>query len=468
MAQGCVLVVDDDSTVCDVVCGILENVGFQTVMEEDGERALHLAENNPIDVAILDLHLASLSGIDIGRRLRLIDPDIEIILLTGDLSLEPSLEAHHERFSDYLTKPIQAVELIQSVNRTLARRRLVLEKKNLISRLQNERDDLKRKLVETEATADANLLKTARFIGESKSLIPLRRIIVDVAPTDVTVLIRGESGTGKDIVAQLIHELSGKERKGNFIKINCPAIPETLLESEMFGHEAGSFTGADRQKPGRFELAAGGTVFLDEIGDLPLNSQAKLLQVIEHKQFTRVGGTKTIKVNARFVAATNAPLEELIGSGKFRADLFYRLNHFSVHIPPLRERREDIPLLAQHFLSEHSNHKPNLTLQPNTIEKLCEYDWPGNVRELKYIIDRFMVTGDEEQILVSLSHSSKSSPSSVQPNQIDQVEAKLIQSALIQERWNQRRAAMRLGVSYSALRRRIEKYGLKTKGSGAR
>jgi transcriptional regulator with PAS, ATPase and Fis domain len=179
----------------------------------------------------------------------------------------------------------------------------------------------------------------------------LRKLIVNVAPSDATILLRGESGTGKDIVARIIHNVSGRSKLGDFVKINCPAIPETLLESEMFGHEAGSFTGAERRKPGRFEIAAGGTVFLDEIGDLPLSSQAKLLQVIEHKEFTRVGGTKTMRIDARIIAATNAPLEEMIAAGRFRADLFHRLNQFSINLPPLRDRISDIPQLVRRFLA---------------------------------------------------------------------------------------------------------------------
>jgi len=464
--QSCrVLVVDDEPAVREIVSTILERSDFEVVAAADGESALDVAKQMEFAAAVVDLNLPGISGIETSKGLKRLAPDTEIIMLTGAPTLESSLEAHHEGFFDYLCKPVRAGILLRVVQQAVERRGLAIENRELIRCLEDERNGLQEKVRETEALLGENLSLTAAFVGESREVKPIRQLILDVAPADVTVLIRGESGTGKEIAARLIHEISGRKQRGDFIKINCPAIPEALLESEMFGHEAGAFTGADRRKPGRIELAAGGTVFLDEIGDLPLSSQAKLLQVIEHKQFNRVGGTKTLHINARIIAATNAPLEELIAEGKFRADLFYRLNQFVIHLPPLRERAEDIPLLVDHFLSHNEHKKVNYGLSPKVLSQLVRYDWPGNVRELKFFVDRYVITGDERQILDSLPLPNENRKTTVPPttNKIDETEARLIQAALVGERWNQRRTAERLGISYSALRRRIDKHGLKGK-----
>jgi transcriptional regulator with GAF, ATPase, and Fis domain len=306
------------------------------------------------------------------------------------------------------------------------------------------------------------------LVGESQAIALVRQQIAEVTPTNMTVLIRGESGTGKGVVAKMIHESSARGSQGALVKINCPAIPETLLESELFGHEAGAFTDAKGRKPGRFELAHGGSVFLDEIGEIPPNIQVKLLQVIEHKEFQRIGGSSTIHVDARILAATNASLEQMIAAGQFRADLFYRLNEYCIHLPPLRERVEDIPLLVQHFLNLYGEEfgRSGLSLSSELMALLMRAPWYGNVRELESVIRRYALTGREESIraLLCPGAGERRSGGGVERETLRQSEIQAIMSALTEARWNQRRAAATLGISYSALRRRIEKYGLKVSG----
>jgi two-component system NtrC family response regulator len=277
----------------------------------------------------------------------------------------------------------------------------------------------------------------------------------------MTVLIAGESGTGKEVVARAIHSMSRRSQKGSLIKINCPAVPELLLESELFGHEAGAFTGAVERKPGRLELAVGGTAFLDEIGEMPLVVQAKLLQVLEHKQFTRLGGTDTLSVDVRFVAATNTPLLEQINAKKFRKDLYFRLNQYVIHIPPLRERVEDIPVLVDHFLSKYAPmySREKLSVSESTMAGLIRYSWPGNVRELESVIQCYALTGREEAIQEKLAgHPGNEAPQL--PGTYRQCEKQLILSTLVEVKWNRRRAAEILGMSYNTLRRRFAAYCL--------
>ena len=272
-------------------------------------------------------------------------------------------------------------------------------------------------------------------------------------------MIRGESGTGKDVVANLIHEWSGRAATGKCIKINCPAISETLLESEMFGHERGAFTGAHRDKPGRIEFADDGTVFLDEIGTISLAFQAKLLQVIEQKTFVRVGGNKTLTVNARFIAATNAHLETMINKGLFRPDLLYRLAQYTIFISPLRERREDIPLLVNHYMQYYlTKYERTMQAVPHEImDMLAAYDWPGNVRELQSVVNRVVISGKFD-VLQEHIHMADNSVKPEKSKKIHDTEVKLILSILNETKWNRRRAAELLGISYSTLRRKIEKY----------
>lgn len=456
-----ILVVENEPSVCDEITTVLGGAGFSTKVVHDGESALEAVRNPVFEVAIMDLGLPGMSGIETSLELKRTTPTLEIILLSDLQTLEASHETQNRPFFDFLFKPIRPEILVNVVQQAIERRNLALENGKLISQIESGFMGQDKKTAREDELPNDSCFSTAIFVGESRDVLPIKQMVLHVAPTDVTVLVRGESGTGKEVIARLIHDLSGRNRTGDFVKINCPSIPDTLLESELFGHEAGAFTGASRKKPGRIEIAGNGTIFLDEIGDLSLSSQAKLLQILESKEYNRVGGTDLFKINARIIAATNAPLESMIATGRFRSDLFFRLNQFVIHLPPLRERTEDIPLLVDYFLSRCENKKVNGGISPSVLSKLVRYDWPGNVRELKSLVDRYVITGDECQILDLLHMNTDDSGAISSVNKIGEAEAELIQSVLIEERWNQRRAAQRLGIGYSALRRRIGKYKLK-------
>ncbi len=300
------------------------------------------------------------------------------------------------------------------------------------------------------------------LVGKSEQIKQIRHFVAQVAPSDMTVLILGESGTGKDVVAKLIHESSGRDPKA-WVKINCPAIPETLLESELFGYESGAFTGAQGRKPGQFELASGGTVFLDEIGDIPLALQGKLLQVIEQKSFTRIGGSKAIEVDVRIIAATNAPIEKMVVEGRFRPDIFYRLNEYPIEMPPLRHRIADIPLLVQHFLDLYGTRydHPDLKISRDSLSFFVQYPWPGNVRELESVIRRISLDANEKSVLKALkAPGNVKNTSHPVAEAVRDTEVQAIIGALSDTGWNRRKAAETLGISYSSLRRRISKYHL--------
>jgi len=301
----------------------------------------------------------------------------------------------------------------------------------------------------------------AALVGQSRTILEIREMIRQAAPTDMTILVVGESGTGKEIVSRLIHEMSPRA-ENSFVKVNCPAIPESLFESELFGYEAGAFTGAQKRKLGRMELAASGTVFLDEIGEISPMMQAKLLQVIEQKQFCRLGGNQTVHVNARLIAATNAPLARMIQLGQFRSDLYFRLNQYVIHLPALRERTEDIPLLVDHFLNKYALafEKPRQRLSADTTALLMGCPWRGNVRELESVIRSYSLTGREEAVVEAAREQTQDTPSESREKRIRQVERSAILSTLVQVRWNRRRAAEILGMSYNTLRRRIAQYKL--------
>lgn len=479
-----VLVVDDEVSVRDALVEILRSHGFNASSATDGEGAADMVRHGQFEAALVDLVMPGLSGMDTLRRLKELSPDLEVIILTGQPTLESTIQAVREHVSDYLCKPVDMFTLVNSVSRAVERRRLILQNRELVHQLQVERGRLQREFSAAKRALERRLSQSPMFVGESEAIGQVRRFIAEVAPSDMTVLIRGESGTGKDVVANLIHESSGREGTGAFVKINCPAIPETLLESELFGHEAGAFTGAERRKPGRFELAVGGTLFLDEIGEIPPSLQVKLLQVIEHKQFTRLGGKENISVDARILAATNAPLERMIGRGQFRSDLFYRLNEYSIFLPPLRQRTEDIPILVNHFLREYGEKytREDLRVSPETMAMLVRYPWPGNVRELRAVIKFYAFTGREDSIRESLRQAGavpvESEPPSPPPvaapgpapaehnnksARLIESEMRTIMAALLETKWNQREAAKVLGISYSSLRRRIAKYDLKNK-----
>ena len=463
--NGSILVVDDEDSIRKLVVEYLDRDGFSADSASGGEKAIELIKKKEYDAAIVDLHMPGMSGMEVIQEIKSIHPSTEIIILTGQATVNSAIEAVRNQVFDYIMKPASMDELSRRVHNAVERKKLILQNKELLRQLEAERNGLKKEVTAAKQALEQHLLISQTLIGESPEIVNIRKMVAEVAPTDMNVLIRGESGTGKDVVARLIHDWSGRTDTGHFVKINCPSISESLLESEIFGHEKGAFTGAVRSKPGRFEFAAGGTVFLDEIGTISPGIQAKLLQVIEHKQFTRVGGNETIEVDTRFIAATNAALEKMITSGEFRSDLFYRLKQFTLNLPALRERTEDIPLLAQHFLDHYCSkyEHMNLTIPPEMMSRLIEYDWPGNVRELKAVIGRFALKGDVDALADSIKteNSEKEDNSSSTKGRLKDNEVRSIISALTETNWNQRKAAKILGISYSTLRRKISKYAIK-------
>jgi DNA-binding NtrC family response regulator len=382
--------------------------------------------------------------------------------LGGYPSLDSSIDAIHHHVFDYILKPSDRQTLVRAVAHAAERRRLVIENRELMRRLEIERDRLREEIISAKRVIERRLKESKSLLGNSETIRRVRYLVAQVAPSDLTVLILGETGTGKEVVARMIHESSGRD-VNVFLKVNCPAIPETLLESELFGHEPGAFTGAETRKPGRFELAAGGTIFLDEIADLPIKLQAKLLQVIEHKRFTRLGGTETIKADVRIIAATNKPITSLVSKGGFRADLFYRLDEYAIDMPPLRNRREDIPLLANHFCKIYGEryNRPNIKISDKTLSLLVRHHWPGNVRELETFAKRFALDGDENALRESLDINSGSRPQFAEVTEaVRNTEVGAILTALTETKWNRKKAAQLLKISYSSLRRRIAKYDL--------
>lgn len=603
MTTGAVLLVDDELSVRKSAAAVLTRLNLSVDTAPDGATAIKLARQQEYDVAVVDLTMPGLSGMDTVKRLKTISSDMEIIILTGQATLDTALDALHEHVFDFLCKPEGMRVLGRRVEQAIEHRRLIRHNRELVQNLEVERDRLWKELSAAQKTGSApqeshsflqtvidaipeltividhdyrvvlanrsarelvgedpvaqgmkchqlthrsdvpcngasvpcplkkviaakmpQVLEHKRYddkghgllievraapvfdkageviqiiescrditehvrlqqevsaakralehqlsdsgllVGESVAIRGVRRLIAEVAPTDMTVLIRGDSGTGKNVVARLLHELSGRKDIGAYVNVNCPAISEGLLESEMFGHEKGAFTGALKRKPGRFELAARGTILLDEIGLIPNSVQAKLLQVIDHKEFMRVGGSDTIHVDARILAATNSPLEEMVRDGRFRSDFFYRLNQFPIHLCPLRERREDIPLLVSHFLRSAGalpGRRPRI-VSPEMLSRLVKYDWPGNVRELKTCIERFVLTGEPD--VPGLAGKRFTGPAAAADSSsigLEAFEVQAIMTALTETRWNQRKAAKLLGIGYGALRHRISKHNLK-------
>ena len=464
-----ILIVDDEPEIRRTVSMSLSSSGFNVVSCPDGLQALDLVNELQCTVAIVDLFLPGISGMETARKIRSINSDTEIIILTGDATPESALDGPHEYVFEFLKKPLELPLLLQTVERA---QRVYLNRKQeqaLLSSLTKERETLRKEIEALEERLARKGRAPAFLLGDSRKIRQVRDQISVVAPSRMTVLIRGESGTGKEIVAQSLHRKSGRGTNQRLVKVNCPALPESLLESELFGYERGAFTSAVNAKPGRFEIAEGGTIFLDEIGAISVAAQSKLLQVIEHKVFTRIGGTEPIAVDARVLAATNSPLENMISTGEFREDLFYRLERYTITLPPLRERIEDVPILVDHFLSRYGPRyeRPDLSLSEEFISRLKCYHWPGNVRELEAMLERYALTGDvasieeqlHEKLTTSIHSVSATRPGPSEPSNGNS-EAEVIRSALAEARWNRRRAARLLGMTYGTLRRRIAKYNL--------
>ncbi|MCU0255674.1 MAG: sigma-54 dependent transcriptional regulator [Vicinamibacterales bacterium] len=379
--KGSILVVDDEEIMREVLETLLGREGYAVRLAASGQEGLDLARSQSFDAAVVDVMMPGIDGIATLQELKRIDEELPVIMITAFASVETAITAMKLGAFDYITKPFKNDEVLVVLKNAVERRQLVVENRALKQNLQ------------------ARYHKFANIIGKSPKMRQVFDLIIQAAPSRSTVLVHGESGTGKELVARALHTNSPRADKP-FITVNSGSLPPDLLESNLFGHVKGAFTGAVYPKKGLFELADKGSIFFDEIGNVPLETQAKLLRVIQEREFMRLGGVETIRVDVRIIAATNVDLRKMMEEGRFREDLYYRLHVIAVALPPLRERREDVPLLSQHFLQKYGeeNNKTGLDLTPEALDLLVEYDWPGNVRELENVIERLVVTGKHEQV----------------------------------------------------------------------
>ena len=442
-AKANILIVDDEAVVRDSLGKWFSEEGYSVETASTAREALLKLPAERWDLALLDIKMPGMDGLELERKIREVHPEIIIIIMTGYASVETAVQALKDGAYDYITKPFDPDDLSHVIRKALEHHRM-----------RQENLKMRESLDEIQAVD---------LVGQSPPMQKVWELIRTVAPTETTVLITGESGTGKELVARAIHTLSPR-RYMPLVVIHCGALTETLLESELFGHEKGAFTGAQYRKKGKFEVAEGGTVFLDEISDISLKTQTDLLRVMQEKEITRVGGTQTIKVDFRAVAATNKDLDAAVKEGSFRPDLFYRLNVFEIRLPSLRERREDIPLLADHFLRKFSRamNKRFTCISKAAVELLMSYEWPGNVRELENAIERAMVIGREPEIQPSdfpLQVSAATQPPA--GNTLEDVERAHILRVLEGCNWNQSMAARILKIDRVTLYNKIKKYGFK-------
>ena len=450
-----ILVIDDESLIRFSIQEALQLEGYQVSVAAQAQEGLSLMGQEEFDIIITDLRMPGLSGIDVIKKAKEMSYPAEIIMITAYGTIESAVEAIKMGAYDYVTKPFEMDELLMLVNRIEEYKRL--QKENIILR-----DKL------------SSIQKSHEIIGKSKAIQEVFDLIETVAETDSTVLIQGASGVGKELVALNIHSKSKRSDKP-FIKVSCPAITETLLESELFGHEKGAFTGAYRQRKGRFELASSGTIFLDEIGELPLSLQAKLLRILQDKECERVGGNLTIKVDVRIICATKKDLPVEVEGGRFREDLFYRLKVFPIHVPTLQERREDIPLLLEHYIKTYSSQlgKDIKSISLHTNHALFNYPFPGNVRELENIVERAVILCDGEEILPEhLPEEALNSDKRAHANQdnsqadgtlaemLNEYEKKCIQKTLNMFDGNKSNTAQALGISRKNLWEKVKKHNL--------
>ncbi|MDI6783291.1 MAG: sigma-54 dependent transcriptional regulator [bacterium] len=445
-----ILVVDDDPGSLSAMTEALERVGYELYPARSGAEAFQLLNSNQVDLVLTDLKMPTIDGMEILTAARRIDPNIGVIIITGYGSIENAVEAMKSGATHYLTKPINIEELQLVVKNALEKQKLIAE--NI---------QLKKKIEQKYGFEN--------IIANSKPMHEIIETIKQIAPTRANVLITGESGTGKELIANAIHFHSTRANEP-LIKLHCAALAEGVLESELFGHEKGAFTGAIRNRKGMFELADNGTLFLDEVSEIPLSTQVKLLRVIEEQEFMRVGGIKSIKVDVRIIAATNKDLKQAVADGKFRDDLFFRLNVVGIHIPPLRERQEDIPIMVTRFFAEvaKENNKPVPTISQEAIPALARYDWPGNVRELRNVIESVLVTLRSDTIQISdlPTYISKlPAPTGQQAElpvglSMEEVEKEMIHRTLSRVNGNRTKAATILKIGLRTLHRKIKQYGL--------
>ena len=466
-----ILIVDDDKSIRYSLKRMMEEK-YSILTAQNGEEALDRVKESSPDLIIMDIKMPGRNGIDVLKEIKSIDPKSLVIIMTAYGTTDTAIEAMKYGAFDYILKPFPIPQMKGLVEKALSLRRMMKEEV-------------------TYAPLAASGGEEERIIGSSPKMQEIYKIVGQIAPSDVTVLLRGESGTGKELFARAIYQHSARSNLP-FLPVNCAAIPDTLLESELFGHEKGAFTGASSRRIGKLEQSQRGTIFLDEIGDMTLSTQAKLLRVLQEKSFERLGGMETIKVDIRLIVATNKNLEEAISNGKFREDLYYRLNVVSITIPPMRERKEDIPDLASYFLKKFNRElkKGIVGITPSAMEKITSYGWPGNVRQLENVLKRAMVLCQGEWILEDqllfekgwekreaeealskknvedlldalFEEFSKTLASSQDLDMISNLERGLILRALQKTKGNQLKAAMLLGIHRSTLRGKMERYNIK-------
>ncbi len=451
--ENTILVVDDDQAHRTMLRTLLSGWGYKIVEADDGQVAIEKVYEQAFDMILMDIRMLKVSGLEALDGIKTYNPAIPIIIMTAYSSVETAVEALKKGAYDYLTKPLDFDELRLAMERAMDHSQLK-EKNRLLRETLGSHFDIQ------------------NIIGRSTAMVKLLETVAQVAPSEATVLITGDSGTGKELIAGAIH-FNSPRKEGSFVKVNCAAITETLLESELFGHEKGAFTGAHRLKEGRFRQADGGSLFLDEVSEMSLGMQVKLLRALQEREITRVGGEEVIKVDVRVIAATNKNLMQAIESGRFREDLYYRLNVVTLNVPLLRERNEDIPLLAQHFLATFAekNRKQIKGFTPQAMDQLLKYDWPGNVRELMNAVERAVVLSrseylDEQDLPLAikdaLSAEEKSPSRDAVPADLplEDVEKATILKTLESTDGNKSEAARRLGITRKTLHKKLKKYGM--------
>jgi two-component system nitrogen regulation response regulator NtrX len=446
-----ILVIDDQPEILKTVSGLLEDEGYRAVTAPGGSDGLARVAEGDISLILMDIYMPGMDGLETLGRLKQTSPDVPVIMISGQATIDTAVKATKLGAVDFVEKPLQPERLLLSIKN-------VLEKEDL--RSQNVR-------------LAGELREKRAMIGESAPMRRLREEILRAAPSKARVLIYGENGTGKELVAAAIHENSPRHQRP-FVKLNCAAIPKDLMESELFGHEKGAFTGAISRKEGRFDLADGSTLLLDEIGDMSLDTQAKLLRVLEESEFERLGGKVSIKVDVRVISSTNKDLAEEIKKGYFREDLYFRIAGIPVRVPALRERKEDIALLANHFAQVFcgENNRPLRDFDDDALATLVGYDWPGNVRELKNVVERLVIMTDEKTIsgasirpLVNKARAAASSGTRSLGEMVDDFERALIAGELEKAGWNVSQAAARMGIDRANLHRKMRRYGISRAGS---
>jgi two-component system nitrogen regulation response regulator GlnG len=465
-----ILIADDEDSLRWVLEKGLRQAGYDVSSAKDGESALRVFEAEPCDLVLLDIRMPGIDGLAVLARLRERHPDVHVVVMTAHGTMETAIQAMQKGAYDYIAKPFDLDEMLLLVERALSARRLTQEVARLRTGLQEVRE-------------------FSALIGRHPRMQDVYKTIGRIAGSDVTVLLRGESGTGKELVARAIHHYSRRSGRA-FVGVSCAAIPGTLLESEMFGHERGAFTDAKERKLGKFELAHGGTLYLDEIGDMPVELQTKLLRALQERAIERVGGQESIRIDVRVLAATNRDLEALMREGRFREDLYYRLNVVTLNLPPLRERRRDIPLLVEHFLAKYAEEIGERGVAPDALDRLVGHEWPGNVRELENVIQRAMVMATsgvilpehlpigpvsaaasvavdatleeiiERKLLDCVRGLRERSSANLYDLIVGLVEKPLLRAVLRETGGNQVRAAQILGINRNTLRKKLTEHGI--------